>query len=215
MKQRPILFSSAMVRAVLNGTKTQTRRVVKKSEECHCMDRHNSLQFLGYEEPMATGERVVNGSFTCPYGNVGDRLWVRETFAEVGCIGWPIDKFQYNYRADYPEGRWEGSPDMCFDKWKPSIFMPRAACRILLEITDIRVERLNNISEEDAKEEGVLHHLGNWLDYEAQKYKTTQFVFRCGSAKSSFKTLWDSINGHQSWNYSPWVWVISFKKIDQ
>lgn len=211
MKERPILFSGAMVRAILSGQKTQTRRVVKFSK-----DPDEAALQKGVLQGGFINFNIGSEFMPCPYGMPGDRLWVRETFAEVGCIGWPIDKFQYEYRADFwhNDNNWEGPADMCFDKWRPSIFMPRDASRIQLEITEVRVERLNDISEADAVQEGVLKGRERYLDYIAEKYHTTQFVYQEYTAKGSYKTLWQLINGRESWYENPWVWVIGFKRID-
>ena len=214
MKERPILFSGAMVRAILEGRKTQTRRVVKFSKD----PDEAALQKRLFTAGAITPNNFELAVMPCPYGQVGDRLWVRETFAEVGCIGWPIDKFQYEYRADFwhNDNNWEGPADMCFDKWKPSIFMPRDASRIQLEITEVRVERLNDISDMDALQEGVskvgtnLHMYEMWKDYTIPWSKGGY----CRSPKVSFETLWQSINGHESWDENPWVWVVGFKRID-
>ncbi len=212
MKERPILFSGPMVRAILEGRKTMTRRMVKFVNQAnlskfmsHGVSRVSWCDKPG--EPMAMDE--TDFLTWCPYGVPGDRLWVRETFAEVGCTGWPINKFEYAYRADFTNGNWEGYADMCFEKWKPSIFMPRAASRILLEVTDVRVERLQDITEADAKAEGVEpdDEQGYWKGYLHPGVHN--------SAKKSFSGLWRSINGYESWDQNPWVWVVEFRKIEQ
>lgn len=186
MKERPIIFSGPMVRAILDGRKTQTRRIVNPQPDC------------GLTSLATTTIAMKEGRYSifCPYGQPGDRLWVRETFrifdsqAECACYddcrcaqlhGAPI------YRADYPCDE---------DPWKPSIHMPRWASRITLEITGVRVERLNGISEDDACEEGV-----NLMDW------------NCG--RVAFKSLWKSINGRSSWEENPWVWGVEFKRIKQ
>lgn len=148
-----------------------------------------------------------------PYGQNGDRLWVRETFAEVGSIGKPIDWFEYQYRADFRDGNWEGDGSMCFDKWKPSIFMPRAASRITLEVESVRVARLQDISESDAVAEGVQFGRSQYLNYLDEKNHSTQFIYNLDTAVKSYQTLWQSINGRDSWYSNPWVWVITFKKL--
>lgn len=152
----------------------------------------------------------------CPFGEAGDRLWVRETFAEIGCIGWPIDKFEYAYRADFAhnDGEWEGYADMCFKKWKPSIFMPRAASRITLEITDIRCERLSEISEDDAIEEGVEVISGSIDDSPTfRNYLKGGVANGFGYPENSFKSLWESINGPESLQTDPYVWAITFIRL--
>lgn len=179
MKQKPILFSTAMVQAILNGSKTQTRRMVKmyKSDE-HPL-RQNSEWFIENK--------------TCPYGKVGELLWVRETFGFDDAI------CHYFYKANYDESdinHLKGS-------WKPSIHMPKVACRIWLQITNIRVERLQKITEQDAQNEGATHD------------RAIGYGQIGGSHREGFINLWQSINGEQSWQQNPWVWVIEFKRIDK
>lgn len=183
-----------MVQAILDGRKTQTRRVVKDKTLQENNGKHDE-------------EFLLLTMKNCPYGKVGDVLWVRETFAyyvdEAGYTH--FDK--YIYKAD--------NSDVCFrhadgfstgkSGWKPSIFMPKSACRIFLEITSIRVECLQDISEEDAKAEGVnrTNAVNEWYFMEN--------VYNTDSALIAFERLWQSING--SWNDNPWVWVIEFKQV--
>ena len=184
MKEHPILFSAPMVRALLNGSKTQTRRVVKFSGT-------NLETFI---------DHVPNKTACCPYGQPGDRLWVRETWRHIegGAIydaaGGTSDSFDPEtiYRADR-----ENYPG----PWKPSIFMPRWASRIILEITAVRVERLLKISEADAKAEGAQLSEGPCTEPEFQSYTL------------GYLNLWNSINGPDSWASNPWVWVIEFKVV--
>lgn len=176
-KEKPILFSTPMVKAILEGRKTMTRRIKKDQSDL---------------------SNVLIGK--CPYEK-GMRLWVKETFFnDADFEEQPI----YVYKADnenYPRGS---------SGWKPSIFMPRAASRITLEITNIRVERLQDISEEDSIKEGVETALVE--NYRMTKnYLTNQFELY--NPKKSFKTLWQSINGQESWDVNPWVWAITFKQI--
>ncbi len=188
MKERPILFSSEMVRAILDGRKTQTRRVVNwrsdRADEVHDGEgQGNSLfemrdggwwpyyAYDGMEIPLE-----------CPYS--ADRLWVRETFC-------PDIDGKPHYRATSTD--WCANPE--FTKWRPSIHMPRKYCRLLLNVKAIRVERLNDISEDDCKAEGC--------------------VDRGDSAGDEFAELWESINGKRGygWKENPWVWVIEFERI--
>lgn len=166
MKERPILFSGSMVRAILDGKKTQTRRIIKPPPYAEWMpevgvyhptifDRHGEA-FPG--DPVFGAADEVDGR-PCPYGQPGDRLWVRETFADEppgllsdGLSGRVVYRADYN-EADYNE-EWHSAPDRV-DKWTPSIHMPRWASRISLHIKEIRVERLQDISEEDALAEGL------------------------------------------------------------
>lgn len=196
-KERPIIFSAPMVRAILEGRKTQTRRIIKPQPKIiHSIYGDASIDT---ERIFRQGDQRIH----CPYGRPGDRLWVREAFAEVGCIGRPIDWFEYNYRADFENGQWEGYADMCFEKWRPSIHMPRAASRILLEITDIRAERVCDISEADAIAEGI---------EVTPIWKGPGDVYLCDPIHE-YSRLWQSINGPESWNINPWVWVITFNRI--
>lgn len=181
MKTRPKIFRGHDVRAIREGRKTQTRRVIKPQPECL-----EDVQALQYH--IATGEPLTIGR-GCPYGQPGDRLWVRETFRSKQQCGETID---WTYRADCP-----ALTEYLFP-WKPSIFMPRQASRITLQIVSVRVERLWDISEEDAKAEGC-----------------NRFIDSSGSydARVQFSELWESINGPGSWDLNPWVWVVEFKEV--
>lgn len=160
MKERPILFSGPMVRAIREARKTQTRRVVKEIDP----------------DEFVSSNEADNLALCCPYGAVGDRLWVRET--------WQGNQGDIRYGAD-------GDSLHGYNGWRPSIFMPRWASRITLEVTGVRVERVQEISEEDAQAEGVAH--------------------RC-----DYKVVWDAINGKKyPWSSNPWVWVIEFKRAVQ
>lgn len=169
MKERPIIFSGEMVRAILDGRKTQTRRAVKM--------RDGAQEYSVYDFRRDC----------CPYGQPGDHLWVRETWlewTEGGC------KETCMYKAD------DDPRAQNFGPWKSSLFMPRWASRITLEITKVRVERLQDISEEDAKAEGVV----------------------CQEVKNSveaFKELWDSLRAKKGngWETNPWIWVIEFERV--
>lgn len=233
MKERPILFSTPMVRAILDGRKTQTRRVMKKQPNIDPQTGDWLIKNSDGSEEVEPIEQwiKIQKMLHCPYGQPGDRLWVRETFAEVGCIGKPIDWFEYHYKADYTGGIYTGYSDMCFDRWKPSIFMPREASRITLEITDVRVERLNEISELDAISEGIDPLFSHneiykpnyraeldlkpmpYINYMWKKYPFGGHYSSCNTAKDSFFSLWKSINGKDSLIYNPWVWVITFKRL--
>jgi len=181
IKERPILFSGPMVRAILDGRKTMTRRVIKYPAVTVEHDRIIAGRFIDPKTGCVDGQFDV---IACPYGQPGDRLWVRETYNSCG--GKPF------YRADG-----ELHPDW---KWRPSIFMPRWASRITLEITAVRVERLKDITIEDAQAEGVTP-LG--VEGDGRRWR------------AAFRELWDSLNakrGH-GWGANPWVWVISFKRV--
>ncbi|MGA4854155.1 hypothetical protein ACPC5U_12885 [Acinetobacter haemolyticus] len=210
MKERPILFSTAMVRAILEGRKTQTRRVMrrqpdaveyfKRGEVTADTNAENAI-LRCYNNPKGFKKCASGWSASATYKtpfsefNVGDRLWVRETFRFYDSDECP--------HADFPCGcprngtpLFKASHD-CGDgeKWKPSIHMPRSACRLILEIANIRVERLIDISESDCLKEGV----GSPILRDCKKPK--------------FMQLWESINGADSWSENPWVWVIEFKVI--
>lgn len=224
MKERPILFSAPMVRAILDGSKTQTRRVMKKQP------RSGTDRVILLERPIRSmkeapvlrawfQEEGANTSteLTCPYGQPGDRLYVREAWRTTGDDG----------RADYlapsalqPHPVWydaDGAApaDQCAGKTRVSIHMPRWASRILLDIVSVRVERLQDISEDDANAEGVElercclvstdpcgAHLGGC----------------CGQPKTlepidAYRKLWNDINGSDAWGANPWVWVVEFKRV--
>ena len=181
MKSRPILFSGPMVRAILEGRKTQTRRAVK-------FNASHRIQLHGKQWHVEDPDAVMG----CPYGQKMDRLWVRETFADTRLES---QRKPWTYRADESDI----DRDMYPLKWKPSIFMPREASRITLEITSVRVERLNEISEEDAIAEGT--------SFDAA------IMCEPDRARRAYKLLWNSINGPGSWDKNPWVWVIEFEQI--
>lgn len=227
MKERPILFSSEMVRAILEGRKTQTRRIVKN---CHLMEFDSRDPHYGpYWLPYADEDQ---GKVECPYGKVGDRLWVREAFRywfqEDGmwdCIdflaGGPPMKPEI---LDFDAGMRFSDHCAADSKWRPSIHMPRWASRLTLEVTDIRVERLQYISEEDAKAEGILE-LGkcNPPDYSMTGYPRSLSQYghdKCigfKTAVDAFHGLWDSINASRGygWDSNPWVWVVEFRRVEQ
>lgn len=207
MKERPILFSGAMVRAILSGRKTQTRRVVKPQIN---VSRVTYGCIGGQGFGFIFGNKVVR----CPFGELGDRLWVRETHFESR--KWrhaPLFAAapDFIYRADY-EYREELSSVIGCHHWRPSIFMKREASRITLEIVSVRVERLQDISEADAVAEGIERDAAEFKNYNA-KDKAFPWLGGVGAAVLSYKTLWESINGAGSWEANPWVWVVEFKQI--
>lgn len=217
MKERPILFSGPMVRAILEGRKTMTRRVVKPE------GAHYLFPFLDLpgnqtgEWAWCSSSHVVGKHIHCPYGQVGDRLWVRENFCPI----YPQDPhynggrpIEYDYAATYQHGYRLGDLIGEKKKWKPSIHMPRIASRILLDITGVRVERLHEISEADAQAEGVERVVAGvgWRRY-CDPDSEEVGVPPCGDARRSFRSLWKLINGDESWNANPWVWVVEFKRV--
>lgn len=219
MRERPILFNADMVRAVLDGRKMQTRRVMKVQP--HAGVRNSPFVKSGIED--GHGKELV-----CPFGEVGDRLWVRETWSVVN-HAFDDDGLMIDYVPDRPAkavhekpfGRgyysghaiyaadggftW-GDDDGCADGrscWKPSIHMPRWASRITLEITGVRVERLNSMTEKGALAEGCL---GGHDSIPGYQYSATPH--------EHFHHVWQSIYGADSWQANPWVWVIEFKRAE-
>jgi len=194
MKMRPILFSGSMVRALLGDCKTMTRRAIKKPEPTLFPDWFASASW----EPdfglvVKDHEGKGRGTWTreCTYGQPGDILWVRETFAtDDGETFW--------YRAD-GETYNHGLP------WKPSIHMPRRAARIFLQIIDVRVERLNVISDNGVKAEGI--------DQVREEWSRHPDFCETLTDRELFQTLWKSINGKGSWGANPWVWVVEFRRL--
>ncbi len=211
MKERPVIFNSEMVRAILDGRKTQTRRVMKvqpKPSETRPEDFWFSSKklesmvhvsdFTPSNSPIADCHLFFQ-EHCCPFGQAGDRMWVRETFGDCGN--------RLVYRADTEDGAASH-----VKRWVPSIHMPREACRTLLEITAVRVERLNDISEEDAEAEGIdmeaLYDSQDCYDCIADHNMTGR-----PTVTGAFKYLWESIYGVDSWNANPWVWAISFRRV--
>nr|WP_315596125.1 hypothetical protein [uncultured Cupriavidus sp.] len=205
MKERPILFSGAMVRAILDVRKTQTRRIVKPQPE---INKQGNLTGEWLSKPLdgLLLPRLQDITIHCPYGQTGDRLWVRETWAQPA----PLDPGPTVYRADYPAcvpAGFENIPPADSITWKPSIHMPRWACRIELEIAGVRIERLNDCSEADAIAEGIASELEGWTDYSNPSCQM------CLDPVDSYRTLWDSINGAGAWAANPWVWVVEFGRV--
>ncbi|MFA7488583.1 MAG: hypothetical protein WCY72_10945 [Lysobacteraceae bacterium] len=213
MKERPILFSAPMVRALLAGTKTQTRRVVKPQPEQGCIGR------FGPGNPFIRGERDAT---RCPYGQPGDRLWVREAFSGPHCMD-ATDECVAVQPSKWGEGSriwyWaDGNPT--HGDWtrpRPSIHMPRWASRILLDVTAVRVERLQDISEADAKAEGITPI---WPDGPRDDGGPNHFTVDVDpghlngpTAATVYRMLWELINGEGSWGANPWVWVVEFKRV--
>lgn len=211
MRERPILFSGLMVRAILEGSKTQTRRVVKVQPPA------DTLDVITYHHPdprvhywACDSGSLLDWAYPCPQGEVGDRLYVRETWQHSNHPLGPYDSdCEVFYRADYlddPLGPdLERSADGIRRQWRPSIHMPRAASRILLEVTGVRMERLQDITEDDAKAEGVSiderHGIGYCIGAD-----------RPPSIRA-YRELWEQLNGAGSWNGNPWVWVVEFRRI--
>lgn len=223
IKERPILFSGPMVRAILDGRKTQTRRIVKPQFQTAwgfgVRRGHKAFSVnVDIAEPDGSWKWI-----DCPYGKAGDHLWVRETWTPDHAAFYP--HFPICYRADFgPEydranGKVFSSEQNAWFpfKWRPSIFMPRTASRITLVITGVRVERLQDISEEDARAEGVAKMQ---RDPASSHQWLFEPVFGCdhpsgtlGSARECFESGWNKIHGLGSWAANPWVWAISFERV--
>lgn len=219
MKEHPILFSAEMVKAILEGRKTETRRIIKPQPDDSGL--HNHTKFPMSLQSKLEGwwgtvdETGEDKQFRCPYGEVGDHLWVRETWAKV--LG--EEDLMFVYKATNSEELNTGDEDDDGNifRWKPSIFMPRKASRILLLITDIRVERLRLIEKEDDDKSYYAEGL-RWINNGCCEdcYQWTV----SGKEKDWFdypedcyEHLWDSINGRGSYKTNPWVWVVTFKRI--
>lgn len=244
-KERPILFSTAMVQAIIRGEKTQTRRIVKESFN-GCLTNggphpcpndpiifHPGEQITSEENPdvITVDTKTVEAHFhcstlnsvaKCPYGKIGDMLWVRETWTKYH----PVDEngytnfneHDYFYLADGPTTVVKVDADGFEledqrDKWKPSIHMPKEAARLFLQIVDIRIESLHDINYYDAIKEGVKIEENDGSKSWYRNY--LEDVGALPSPQESFMTLWKSINGTDSWECNPWVWVIEFKKIEK
>lgn len=193
MKERPILFSAPMVRALLAGTKTQTRRVFKLPRGCSWYEALGGEAAGQIQDDEGPGWWHVEEQ-RCPYGQPGDRLWVRESFCED-----PLS-FGALYRAD---GELDEQALNAGGKWRPSIHMPRWASRITLEVSGVRVERLQDINEADCIAEGCTGGHGSIPGY---GYNATPL--------EHYHWLWNSINGPVSWEANPWVWVVEFKRLN-
>jgi hypothetical protein len=207
----PILFSTEMVNAILEGRKTQTRRVVKFDNYLPKLTHkhHSKMTVKGFE--VYDGNNELDGNLIFRNGNVGDILWVREAFQLVQPFGPEDYHFGYKdgfYSFEEASSKYDYSSP---NKWKPSIHMPKEACRIFLKVTSVKVERLNDISRIDAIAEGVdfVHGVSTKIYY---NYESLEFG--C-TPKESFLTLWKKINGNESLNSNPFVWVIEFEKIDK
>ncbi|HHQ4661793.1 TPA: hypothetical protein ACSPZY_002222 [Aeromonas veronii] len=203
MTERPVIFNGEMVRAILAGRKTQTRRIMKPQPEAMPdkpgeywwpAKRFESMLQLSYFNDPVTKELAADA---CPFGGIGDRLWVKETFAPGLCT-----KSAIAYRATHkPSDLDEGWDEQI--KWTPSIYMSRSFSRIKLEITDVRVERLNDINEQDALAEGM-------------DDGTSPAAIAAGwfeKPRRAFRRLWERIYGQESWDSNPWVWVAEFKQV--
>lgn len=222
MKERPMLFSGPMVRALLDDSKTQTRRVMKTQLVYGLVANLFNSWYLPRGD--SGGTLYPNGKekilATCPYGQPGERIWVRETFVQ----GWDYDpvtdriqQFDVDgkqlpmktwYRADGADIGWcDADGWQANTPWKPSIHMPRSASRINLEITQVRIERLQSISESDAMAEGIVRQPdGGYGLADTTHYHATD-------PRQSYFSLWEAINGDGSVEANPWVWCVTFRRL--
>ncbi|QZA71219.1 RNA-binding protein [Pantoea phage AH07] len=229
MRERPILFKADMVGAVLDGRKTQTRRIIQSPAKNMQASGHKVIE---YREPGDKwyGEHVFsmrNQSGTwcdytkeqflakCPFGAVGDRLWVRETFrvhsraTDVATLVYKASEQQSWTQQTHRVPIQKCNKPAVVDTWTPSIHMPRCASRITLEITGVRVERLQDISEEDALAEGVIPEPCDHIR------RSCEEIGCCGdTAKGEFGALWKSIYDDDNWQTNPWVWVVEFERVE-
>lgn len=223
MKTKPILFSGAMVRAILEGKKTQTRRIMKVQPDC-----------LGALENSPGGELVYHWPHSntqiyyckCPYGQPGDGLWVRETWRTeelsdgLDGIRYKADGFFIPIKNTEEASDAWGAANMNKqlwekDLWKPSIFMPRWASRIKLEIIGVRVARVQEIDRADAKAEGV-SNLWSWDEKRNAKHPEHFRRAVLNPYVANYSVLWDEINAERGfgWDVNPWVWVVEFKRVE-
>ena len=247
MKERPIIFTGEMIRAILDGRKTQTRRVMKYQppEPPEIKSATMTPDGNGVYIDSVGGNRS-RFCVRCPYGVPGDRLWVRETHWQFGeyrhydvpgasqkyldsINGWHCiptasrDTIQYCADGELDKERHESKKgyDNCYWRKRPSIHMPRRASRITLEVTDVRVERVQGISREDARAEGITEYLHEMRFADESKVPCLDAVelhdgWRNQSDVGNFQRLWDGINAKRGfgWNVNPWVWVVGFKVCD-
>jgi len=196
MITRPVLFSGAMVRALLDGSKTQTRRAVKV--RCQEIGERDDGSLWPWSENPDT---AADHWHACPYGQPGDRLWVRESWKAH-------TTFDHLPPRDIPESHvWYLADDgyKAQSRTRASMHMPRWASRILLEIVAVRVERLQDISEKDARAEGVTIEERHMAGYCAGQFLPPSI--------RAYRDLWESISGDGSWGANPWVWVVEFKRV--
>ena len=242
MRERPIIFNADMVRTVLDGRKTQTRRIIQspaknmqaRGHECISYRAPGDQWYQDYVFSMRDRSGVwqdyKHEQFLakCPFGAVGDRLWVREAFrvhsraTDVATLVYKASEQQSWTQQTYRVPIEKCNKPAVVDKWTPSIHMPRWASRITLEITGVRVERLQNISDADACAEGIRQGVrrtddsaGNehvYCNYLAANLNDACEWFE--RPADSFISLWQSIYGAESWQHSPWVWVIEFKRVE-
>jgi hypothetical protein len=225
------LFKAPMVRSILNGTKTITRRIVKLPSYHPDVKGKQPADWTVDGLKLYDGNGKFEGDLKCPYGKVGDVMWVRETHQfikpKVDVHGQRVDTDgAVRYRADGRMDAWDQPSDYNprYNVWLPSVHLPYEACRLFLKITEVRVERLQDITEEDAIAEGIAFEYPSYYDYLGKSYfymDTFQYnspgwdLYRASAAVASYCTLWLSINGMGSWAENPLVWVIRFEKTEK
>ncbi|EBP1711773.1 hypothetical protein NY66_17325 [Salmonella enterica] len=193
-----MIFNGEMVRAILDGRKTQTRRIMKNQPAGDYPETPALIRNVGtgFQWHGLYGESSI---FNCPLGSIGERIWVRETWAEAGASAPDLKLYRANY-PDHVPAHYENVPPAEEIRRTPSIHMPRWASRLTLEITGVRVERLRDLSEDDAKSEGITPPSGGVLP--GWEYRI------------NFRDLWMDIYGTDNWEANPWVWVIEFKRVE-
>jgi hypothetical protein len=207
MKETPLMLKTPLVKATLEGRKTQTRRVMRDQPsenekfKYYCQLKNGDWGAL-FEWKTSEGE-IFHNHYKCPYGKPGDLLWVKETYTDGGNLTSGVG---YIYKANnYPDDFIKAI------KWKPSLFMPKSACRLWLEIESITPERLCDISEEDAIAEGVSRDVWteNGISTNFEPDSELDYI-------KGFKILWDSINGKTlPWSKNPWLWAIKYKVVER
>jgi len=218
MAERPILFNAEMVRAILAGRKTQTRRPVAGSPVF-------VTQFIGRDNKPTheyglhpESEYVISKNIRCPLGRPGDRLWVRETWglhAHSDFTYWNRDSI-VGLSEDDVRGSWavayQSDAESPYDHWRPSVHMPRWASRIALEVTDVRVQRVQEITAEEAVAEGVRCHICDGR-VDGTSENDCACFHTARNAVPSFEFLWRSIYGAESWQQNAWVWAVTFRRL--
>lgn len=219
MKERPILFSGPMIRSIRRDAKTNTRRVIQYPRHTGAfvlmeMNDGTYWPFVSMDGESTDDGHGCETPMNCPYGQTGDRIWVKETHIRRGD--------RAIYRADHDPVEAAGLGGM-YGGWTPSIFMFRKHSRITLEITNVRVQRLQEISDEDARAEGIEPNwcgdLSGWNEQEHGwfDYLAGEDDPPCYSPRESFRSLWNSINFKRGfgWDTNPWVWALSFKQVTE
>lgn len=207
MKDRPILFSAPMVRALLAGNKTQTRRTLKLRPGFDLEQRDDGQWWPWAEHP----ERCDDVWMDCPYGQPGDRLWVREAWRVIDVADCFAPREITAAHRIWFEADGQHKPPA--GRYRPGMFMPRWASRITLEVSGVRVERLQDISEADAQAEGTTPIPDPW-----DHVRLACADIGCSGPQPhrlGFRELWRDINGPDSWDPNPWVWVVEFKRVDK